>query len=128
MSSQPLQQIDIGKLRARIRIQQNMGAQSASGAQLIEWVDVFNVWASIEPMGGNELFQAREIYPEQPTTITIRYLQDMLGQDLRSMRILWLDPRTQKDRQFDIKSVTDVEMRHYVLELLCEERPIERPA
>lgn len=124
MTSQPLQQIDIGRMRQRIRIQQNRGVQSASGAQQIEWVDFAQVWASIEPMAGNELFQAREIYPESQISITIRYLE---GID-PSMRVLWLDPRTEKDVQFDIKSITDVDMRHYVFELTCEERPIERPA
>lgn len=120
---------DIGKMRQRIRIQQNLGVQSGSGAQQIQWVDVPDgrVFAAIDEIGGSELFQAREIYPERSTTITIRYLRSIDSVHADSYRVFWLDPSTRMDRQFDVKSIV-ADIKHRVMALVCVERPIERPA
>ncbi len=125
MTFQAPQRIDIGQMRQRIRIQRSLGAQSPSGAQVIKWVDIpgGQVWASIQPDSGTELFQAQEIYPENPATIIIRYLPGVEA----GMRVVWLDPRTKRDVHFNIKAVTDPEERHYQLVLTCVQRPKQRP-
>lgn len=119
-----LEMVDAGSMRERIRIQRDVGAQSASGAIKQDWQDFAEVFASIVPLGGTELFAAQQIYSESPTTIKLRYIA---GLDT-AMRILWLDPRTLTDVQFDIKSITDVENRHYRMELTVIQRPLERNA
>lgn len=124
-STQTPTTFDIGSMRYRVRVQRDVGQQSPSGAIAQDWQDVTTVWAAISQEGGNEMFSPPEIYPESRTTITIRYYP---GIDT-SMRVLWTDPRTQKDSQFDIKSVSDLEeSRHHLLQLTCEQRPIERNA
>src|SRR5271168_694038 len=99
---------DIGKMRARIRIQWNQGEQSESGAQMVKWVDLpyGDVWAAIDEVGGNEMFQAREVYPERQTTITTRFHRLIDSMKADSYRVFWLDPYTMRDRQFDVKSIT----------------------
>jgi len=125
MTFQSPQQLDVGEMRQRIRIQRSVGSQSPSGAQVIEWVDLLKGerWASIEPDPGTEMFQAHEIYAENPATITIRYLAGVEA----GMRVVWLDPATKKDVHFDIHTVTDPQKLHIKLVLTCVERPKERP-
>lgn len=115
---------DIGSMRDRVRIQRDVGKQSASGAIEQDWQDFAFVWAAIDSQNGSELFSGQEIYPESRTIITIRYLPNIS----ESMRVLWLNPRTKQDVQFDIKNITDVNNRHFIMQLTCTQRPIERNA
>lgn len=114
---------DIGSMRDRIRIQKNIGQQTASGAVETEWVDFANVWASIQEQGGNELFAAQQIYPEARALIFIRYVP---GID-ESMRILWFDSAAQKDVTYDILDQTRLEEnRRHILQVTAKRRPTER--
>ena len=122
---------DIGRMRTRIRIQWNRGAQSASGTQLTEWVDLPDtlgmVWAEKNEVNGNELFGSRELYPELMTTFSIRFHRLIDSMKTASYRVFWLDPYTKKDRQYDVLSATTDQTRRFT-QLNCKERPIERAA
>lgn len=114
---------EIGRLRHQVRLQRFVPTdRSSTGAPVGDWEDVATLFAAVTPGSGKELFAAAQIYPEANTQISIRY---MPGIDA-SMRVLWNDPITHEDRQFDIQQVLDLNEAHVEIALVCIERPINR--
>jgi len=69
------------------------------------------VWAKIQPLRGNERYQAQQVSSALSHKIILRYLDGVKPQ----MRVLY------GSRVFYIVSVINVEERNEMLELLCEE-------
>lgn len=101
----------IGRLRHRITIQKYTATRDSFGADVEDWTDIANVWASITPVSGKEYYAAQQINAEITTKITIRYIKDINPK----MRVVF------KDRMFEILSVINSEERNIELNLMCKE-------
>ncbi len=101
-----------GQLRHQVMIQK-LGARvdDNAGGGSIPWEDVKEVWASIEPLTGRELFLVGQFNPSLTHRVRIRYIDGVHP----SWRIVY------GTRVFDIKSVADIEERHREIEMMCEE-------
>ena len=100
----------IGRLRHRVTIQTSEAVRDSYGGQTTEWVDEKTVWASIEPLRGEERFLAQQVTASTTTKIVMRY------------RPLSTDQRIKHGETiYDIQSVIDPEKRHEMLEVMCTE-------
>lgn len=102
----------IGKLRHRITLQECIASRDSFGAEVLTWVDIATVWASVSPLSGKEYFAAHQINAEVTTKITIRYRPGVTPK----MRVLF------NSRCFEILSVLSFEERGIELVLMCKER------
>lgn len=63
-----------GKLRHRIIIEKNYGEnQDAQGHVTDDWQPYLRRWASVEPIGGRELWNARQLQPDITHRVRIRW-------------------------------------------------------
>lgn len=66
--------IIIGRLNKRITIQQDTGTSlSAYGEKTTTWTDLYTCWASIQPLRGRELYEAKQVFPQVEGKIIMRY-------------------------------------------------------
>ncbi len=101
-----------GHLDRRITVQQNTPAQDAAGQPVESWADLATVWAEVVPVGGTELFQARQFGAETVVKFRIRYRGDVT----RAMRVVYdsdnydiadvAEDRRFERRQFEIITAT----------------------
>lgn len=108
----------IGRLRHRVTFEKPDGpaATRAASGQLVEdWVDVATVWASVEPLSGRELFQARQVQADVTHRVYVRYRDDVRANAARWRLV-------HRGRTFAIVSAVDLVERERFLELLCVER------
>ena len=103
-----------GGLDRRITIQQNTPAAVPGGTgELIDsWADLATVWAEVIPVGGSEIFAARQTGAETVKKFRIRYRGDVL----RKMRVVYdtdnydiqdvAEDRRFERRQFEIITAT----------------------
>lgn len=99
-----------GKLRHRVTIQRAVEEQDEFGAAVETWVNVGQVWASVEPLRGREYFQAEGVQAETDTRIRMRYYKEAIVPKMRVVHGATI---------YDIESVIDVETRGRELELMC---------
>lgn len=88
---------------------------SASGERNDEWTTLAEVWMSIEPLRGRELFAAQEHHSETEVRIRIRYRDDVTAR----ARVL------HDSKYYSVLAVVDAELRHRELELMCTHGMIE---
>ena len=100
-----------GELRHRITLQKNNPAPNSIGEAVDTWTDLATVWAAIEPLSGNRLFQAQQANSEIQGVVRIRYRSDVLA----TMRIVHIA------RYFQVLSIIDTEERHQELHLFYKE-------
>ncbi len=91
--------------RPGTRVDDGMGGGSVTDA------DLATVWASIEPLTGDELFQAGQFDPRVNYRITIRYYAGIHPSDKVKFGT----------RMFDIHTVANVDERNRMIVLMCEE-------
>jgi len=102
-----------GKHRHRITFQQKKTTKNTRGEKVISWVDYVNVWASIKPIRGKEIWHANQIKATTSHEIEIRYLH---GQTFTSdMRIIY------GSRIFQIDGFVNIEERNIKYIFLCTE-------
>ncbi len=103
----------IGRLRHRITIQEPVeGDKDSQGKPVITWTEVKEVWASIEPMRGKELYEVKQINTTTTHKVIIRYYSGLLTK----YRILF------GERIFGIDNIINISERNILMELLCEEK------
>lgn len=102
----------IGKLRHRITLQECIASRDSFGAEVLTWVDIATVWASVSPISGKEYFAAHQINAEVTTKITMRYRPGTTP----NMRAVF------QNRLFYIVSVINPEEKNIALILMCKER------
>lgn len=102
-----------GKLRFRLDLQQPVETRDAHGGVTQTWSRVTQVWADIEPLKGQELFEARKVEPRLSHKLTLRH-QPALTPDWRLAQ-----PAT--GRVFQPFSVRDVHERQRQTEVLAME-------
>lgn len=101
----------IGKYRYRVTVQQRASTQDALGEVTGAWSDVATLWGEVVPMTMREVMAAGQQSSIATTIMRIRYRADILP----SMRVLW------ESKPYEIQSVVDVDGRHRVLELVCDQ-------
>ena len=102
----------IGSLQWRITLEQNTPTANAMGEMVDTYSDFATVWAAIEPLTGNRLFQAQQANSLATGVVRIRYLAGVLP----TMRIRF------GTRYFQILTIIDVDMNHVELHLLYKEK------
>jgi len=100
----------IGRYRHRVTLQARTVTRSATGAEVVTWVDIATVWASVEDLRGQEFLAAQKESTEVTTRIRLRQYRAGLRADMRAV----LGSRT-----FDILAVLDPTGRRRELELMC---------
>lgn len=103
-----------GKLRHRITIQQLVAGspqQNAVGEPNVAWTDYLTVWASVDPVTGNEPFLAQQHLSRVTSKIRMRYRSGITS----DMRIRF------NSVSYDIKAVLNWGERDRELLLLCEQ-------
>lgn len=103
--------IESGKLRHRITIQQRSTTQDVYGEPTDTWTTFATVWASVEPIIGREFFASEQVQAEVTTKIRIRNLDGILPK----MRVSF------GSKIYDIKAIMNIEERNREILLMCEE-------
>lgn len=103
--------INAGKLRHRIQLQQPSVTRDAFQGAVDSFTTVAEVSAQVEPLGGQELFNAQAVLAESTHRVTVRYRADVAA----DWRVLY------GSRVLNIGSVNDVGERRRELELICAE-------
>lgn len=104
--------MQIGKLRHRIKIQQQINTQNDYGALVTEWQDVVSCWAEVKPLMGKEYFTAQQVQSEVTVQIWLRYRAGIMP----TMRVVF------GERHFEIVEVLNYQGRSTALQLLCKEK------
>lgn len=106
--------MDIGKLRHDIQIQSSANAQDGYGEQSKVWTTEESVFASIQPMRGQELLEFQQMNVELSHRIIIRHTDNATPAN----RIKF------GTRIFDINVVRNINERNIMQELLCKEKVV----
>jgi len=103
---------DPGRLDRLIVIEQSTPAQDAAGQPIKSWAALATVWAEVIPVGGREVFEARQFGAETVAKFRIRYRGDVT----RKMRVVYdgdeydiagvAEDRRFERRQFEIITAT----------------------
>jgi SPP1 family predicted phage head-tail adaptor len=102
------------RMRDRVELQRPVRTQDSAGESApTSWVTAATVWASVEPLGGGELWRAQQAQSTATVRVRTRYRPDVpLAEDWRMV---------EGGRAIDIQSVTDVDNRHWEWEILGSE-------
>lgn len=101
-----------GKLRNRIDIEEPTQQTNESGETQPTWSIKQTVWASVEPLRGQEAFIAQQVNNEITHKVVMRYTSGITS----NMRIDF------NGRKLYISSIVDQFERNEYLELTCKER------
>jgi SPP1 family predicted phage head-tail adaptor len=104
--------INPGRLRHSIEFQEPNETQDNSGFPVPAWPLFAASRASVEPLTGNELFQARQLHAEVTHKVIARYVAGIVP----THRIVF------GSRAFDILSIRNIEERNLLLEIMAKER------
>ena len=85
-----------GRLDRRIVIEQNTPDQDATGQEIESWAELATVWAEVVPVGGSEVFQAKQFGAETVKKFRIRWRGDVTPK----MRVVY-------DSDYDIVDVSE---------------------
>lgn len=103
--------MNIGKLRHRVTLQQQINDQNDYGASVTQWQDVATVWAEIKPISGREYFSAQQVQSEVSTLIWIRYRTGIEP----TMRVI------HKGKHYEIVSALNYQGVNKSLQLMCKD-------
>lgn len=105
-----------GKLRQRVIIQERTECDE-DGAGEATYRDIAEVWASVEPLSGRELFYAQQVQSHTTHRVRIRHIEGLTS----AHRFLL------GDRKFNIDAVRNAGERNVYIECDCTEW-VEAPA
>lgn len=106
----------IGIKRQRVQLRQPSRTVTALGDITSSWSNYGSpIWASIEPLRGEELYAAQQVQAEVTHKIRLRYSTDVANLNPKDQVIYGL-------RTFEILAVLNLLERNRELELLCKER------
>lgn len=102
-----------GTLRHRVQIQKYTETRNTKTGQLTEtWIPSGSVWAAVEPLNGNERFEAMQVKAQVTTRIRMRYLPELSPKD----RI------KHGSRVFLIEHIINMNERNRELHAMCREQ------
>lgn len=109
--------MNAGKLRHRVTVQSppdpaDPAQQDDEGQPTQAWADLATRWASVEPRGSSEAFQAGQVTATATHMVRMRHLDGLTS----FCRLKF------GSRYLYVQSVANVEERDWELELVCEER------
>lgn len=105
-----------GKLYHRVTIQQDAGTtQDAQGHVTPSWSTLATRWASVQPLSGRELWQARQLQPDITHRVILRY-DPSIATFSAKMRIVH-DGRN----LYPVEPPRNMDERKIQLEVLCRE-------
>lgn len=99
----------IGELRHLVRLEERVEVADEAGGQSVNWVQVDEVWASIEPLSGREFLASQSPQSEVTNKVTIRYRDGVVA----GMRIV------HGDAVYGILYPMDIKGRHQLIQLMC---------
>lgn len=102
-----------GWLKHRVTIEQASATQNDHGEQVLTWADVREVWASIEPMRGQEYIISKTMQAAVDHRIRMRYIADLTP---HNHRIRY------GERIFEIESVIHVREAKVETQAMCREK------
>jgi len=105
-----------GVLNRRVSLQQRSALQDTFGGQQLVWTEIKQIYALIEPLGGNERAAAQSIFTDVSHRVTVRY--DYLLANPRTVAAYRL---VYNNRIFDIKGSLNVEEGNRLIELMANE-------
>jgi len=100
-----------GKLRHRVTIQEATESVDSYGQPTFAWADEATVWASIEPLRGQERLAQQQIESDVTHRVTLRYLTNLTP----AKRIKF------GSRYLEIRSVMNVDEHDETMVLECHE-------
>jgi len=106
--------MDIGKLKHYVQLQGSANAQDEYGEQSKVWATEESIFASIQPLRGQELLEYQQINAELTHSIIIRHTSNATP----AKRIKF------GTRIFDISVVRNIDERNVMQELLCKEKVV----
>lgn len=107
-------EVNPGDLRHVVTVQRNVGTgQDDFGQPNESWLTIATVHASIQPLGGRELFWAMQVAAEATHQVIMRYDPAVL--------ITEKDRIDFKGRTFQIINVNNIEERNRLWQILCKE-------
>lgn len=99
-----------GKLRHKVKIQEQVETANAYGELEISWSDLYkNVWAEIRPIRGTEFFASKQWNAEITTRIYMRYRPGITAK----MRVLY------GTDEYYIDTPLNIGERNRELHLMC---------
>jgi len=101
-----------GDLRKRVKIFKQIWQENSMGERVQNWEDYVTVWASVEPLRGQEFFVAQRNEADVTTRIRIRYRDDID----RSMMVRC------DGAEFEIMYIIAPNFNKRELQLMCKER------
>jgi len=106
-----------GQLRYRVIIENKIKTRDTDGGEVVSWSTNIPVWASIQPLRGQEYFNAQQTKAIVSHRIRIRYTQLAASTEITpgECRINW------DSRYFNIHSVINASERNIYLDLMCSE-------
>ncbi len=105
-----------GELRHRVKLQRMQEVRDSFGEARRTWYDMSEVWAAVEPLGGRELLQARQVDATLTTRIVLRWRGDV--DELT--RVVWVDTGG-VEHVYNVVSVAADKTHRRQLTLLCRE-------
>lgn len=109
-----------GRLRHRITIQTRHEATDGMGGATVTWPEKYwvTVWASVWPIRGLEGVDAKSLEGKVTHQIRMRYHTLNDGNDITpANRLYWKN----RDKYFNIRSITNPDQRNISLEIMAEE-------
>jgi SPP1 family predicted phage head-tail adaptor len=101
----------IGEFRERISLQQEVRLGDGGGGVLLNWEEVAELWAAVEPLSGRETIQGEKVTALQTYRVRFRCEEYVRT----SMRIVW------QERVLNIRNIRHVDARGRLLEIIAEE-------
>jgi SPP1 family predicted phage head-tail adaptor len=109
--------IEAGRLRHQVQLSSLSATQDALGGEVPSGSPYATCWAAIEPLTGQELYQAQQYVKEVSHRVSIRYLPGVNAADV----VIWSAPGG-STRTFTINAVINPQEVDAILQLLCLER------
>lgn len=100
-----------GAYRQRLYVQQENPVADTGGGNVMAWVTINTVWASIEPISGKEQLQAGKLTGSTMYRLRMRYDSAITP----AMRFMF------GSRIFNIRSILNVDERNRTMEIIAEE-------
>lgn len=103
----------VARMRDRVQLMRPDRCQDALGESVVEFTTVATVWASVEPLGGGELWRAQQAQSTATVRVRTRYRPDIALKSDWQIKV--------GERLIGLSSVIDVENRHWEWEILGQE-------
>lgn len=102
-----------GPLNKLLVLESKQSTQGDDGGEVIAWVPVATVWASIEPVGGREAMRANQIVADTETRIKIRWSSQVAAIDATWRAV-------HGGTIYNIKRIANIKSANREIELMCE--------